>query len=173
MIVLLPIVGAVFYDPLFLQVISTALAHFTRGMPPLTMKANTKVPADFWGKGGTVHYSLHREEVEFTFPKSSDGEMLLYKGDFISGVLDKAVFGKFGLVHAVQVLSCSNVLIDLIIAVDTLHILLCLGLSRKHLRWRTVFFQSSWHKKPCACANALALFLYHFCRKLMQITAIC
>ena len=72
-------------------------------MPPLTMRANTKVPADFWGKGGTVHYSLIGEEVEYTFPKSSDGEFLLHKADFISAVLDKAVFGKFGLVHAVQV----------------------------------------------------------------------
>jgi hypothetical protein len=72
-------------------------------MPPLTMHASTKVPADFWGRGGTVHYSLRGQDVEFTFPRSSDGEMLLQKGEFISGVLDKAVFGKFGLVHAVQV----------------------------------------------------------------------
>ncbi|KAK9909518.1 hypothetical protein WJX75_003467 [Coccomyxa subellipsoidea] len=84
------------------QVISTVLAHFTRGMPALTLRAGTKVPADFWGKGGTVHYSLHGREVEFTFPKSGDGEMLVLNGELVTGVLDKAVYGKFGLVHAVQ-----------------------------------------------------------------------
>lgn len=79
------------------------LAHFTRGMPPLTVRAATKVPAEFWGKGGTVHYSLHGHDSEFTFPKSAEGEMLVVKGELVTGVLDKAVFGNFGLVHAVQV----------------------------------------------------------------------
>ena len=88
------------------QVLSTVLAHFTRGMPPLTLRAGTKVPADFWGKGGTVHYSLNGRDVEFTFPKSGEGEMLVVNGELVTGVLDKAVFGKFGLVHAVQVCCC-------------------------------------------------------------------
>lgn len=72
-------------------------------MPALTLRAGTKVPADFWGKGGTVHYSVHGREVEFTFPKSGEGEMLVLNGELVTGVLDKAVYGKFGLVHAVQV----------------------------------------------------------------------
>jgi hypothetical protein len=42
-------------------------------------------------------------EVEFDFPKSGEGEMLVRQGELLSGVLDKALFGKFGLVHAVQV----------------------------------------------------------------------
>jgi hypothetical protein len=41
-----------------LQVLSAVLAHFTRGMPPLSMRAGTKVPADFWGRGGRVRYTL-------------------------------------------------------------------------------------------------------------------
>ena len=41
-----------------MQVLSAVLGHFTRGMPPLSMSAGTKVPADFWGKGGTVRYTL-------------------------------------------------------------------------------------------------------------------
>lgn len=45
--------------------------------------------------------------MEFTFPKSGEGEMQVAGGELISGVLDKAVFGKFGLVHAVQVRACS------------------------------------------------------------------
>ena len=43
---------------MFMQVLSAVLGHFTRGMPPLSMRAGTKVPADFWGKGETVHYTL-------------------------------------------------------------------------------------------------------------------
>ena len=89
------------------QVITAALAHFTRGMPPLTMSAAAKVPADFWGKGGKVHYRWHGKDVEFTFPKSSDGEVYVHKGELITGVIDKAIYGKFGLVHGVQV-SCSS-----------------------------------------------------------------
>ncbi len=42
----------------FAQVLSAVLAHFTRGMPPLSMRAGTKVPADFWGRGGPVRYAL-------------------------------------------------------------------------------------------------------------------
>ena len=38
--------------------LSAVLGHFTRGMPPLSMRAGTKVPADFWGKGGSVRYTL-------------------------------------------------------------------------------------------------------------------
>ena len=47
------------------QVIGAVLAHYTRGMPPITMSAGTKVPADYWGKGGPVRYSLRGQGAQF------------------------------------------------------------------------------------------------------------
>ena len=49
---------------------------------------------------------LPRAEVEYTFPKSAEGEVQVQAGELLTGVLDKAVYGKFGLVHAVQVRAC-------------------------------------------------------------------
>lgn len=86
-----------------LQVITAVLAHFTRGMPPLTVRADAKVPGKYWSKGGTVKRKYKGKKLTLTFPESNEGQMLVRKGELVSGILDKAVFGKFGLVHAVQV----------------------------------------------------------------------
>ena len=87
----------------FLQVITSVLAHFTRGMPPLTLTADAKVPGKHWSKGGTVKKRHGGQKLTLTFPESNEGQMVVRKGELLSGILDKAVFGKFGLVHAVQV----------------------------------------------------------------------
>lgn len=86
-----------------MQVITTVLAHFTRGMPPLTLSADAKVPGKHWSKGGTVKRKRRGKRLTLTFPESNEGRMIVHKGELLSGILDKAVFGKFGLVHAVQV----------------------------------------------------------------------
>ena len=43
------------------------------------------------------------KKLTLTFPESNEGVMLVHKGELVTGILDKAMFGKFGLVHAVQV----------------------------------------------------------------------
>jgi hypothetical protein len=43
------------------------------------------VPLDYWGRD------------------SDEGTFLFHKGQLLAGCLDKAQFGKFGLVHAMQV----------------------------------------------------------------------
>lgn len=65
--------------------LTTALRHLTRGLPPLTFSVGSKVPTDYWGRG-------NGEEV-----------MEVYRGTVVRGCVDKNTFGKFGLVHAVQV----------------------------------------------------------------------
>ena len=50
------------------QVIGAVLAHYTLGMPPITMSAGTKVPADYWGKGGPVRYSLRGQGAQTLKP---------------------------------------------------------------------------------------------------------
>lgn len=61
------------------------LAFYTRGKPPLTFSCPGKTPADYWGKS------------------SGETELLFFKGELLHGCMDKAQYGKFGLVHAVQV----------------------------------------------------------------------
>jgi len=72
-------------------------------MPPLTLRADAKVPGKYWSKGGTVERKLKGKKLTLTFPESKEGHMLVHKGELVTGILDKAMFGKFGLVHAVQV----------------------------------------------------------------------
>jgi DNA-directed RNA polymerase I subunit RPA1 len=65
------------------QVLTTLLALLAAGRPPLTTAAKGKVPDDYWG-------------VE-----SGEDTLTLHRGDVISGVIDKNMFAKYGLVHAV------------------------------------------------------------------------
>eukprot|EP00878_Enallax_costatus_P014414 GHUV01015074.1.p1 GENE.GHUV01015074.1~~GHUV01015074.1.p1 ORF type:complete len:939 (+),score=340.24 GHUV01015074.1:365-2818(+) len=66
------------------QLLSSVVAHFSRGRPPITFSTGSKVPLSYWGN------------------TSDEGEFLFYKGQLLTGCLDKAQFGKFGLVHAMQ-----------------------------------------------------------------------
>ena len=86
-----------------LQVISAVLAFLTRGMPPLALSAATKTPADYWSRGGEVELVWRGRREKYVFPKSADGELTVLSGELLTGVADKAVYAKFGLVHAVQV----------------------------------------------------------------------
>ncbi|KAF5840614.1 hypothetical protein DUNSADRAFT_16129 [Dunaliella salina] len=74
------------------QVVSTAVSYYTRGLPPLTFSGGGKVPADYWGG-----------------KKSGEAELVFHKGYLVSGCLDKASFGKFGLVHAMQVRNSAKI----------------------------------------------------------------
>jgi DNA-directed RNA polymerase I subunit RPA1 len=71
------------------QVIGAILDHLTRGQAPVYLRASSKTPADYWGKDS---------------PGFDSGEHVfrIYGNDLVHGVLDKAQFGSFGLVHAVQ-----------------------------------------------------------------------
>jgi len=84
------------------QVITAVLAFLTRGMPPLALNAPTKTPADYWSAGGAVELRWRGSNEAFAFPKSADGELTVLSGELLTGVADKAVYAKFGLVHAVQ-----------------------------------------------------------------------
>eukprot|EP00201_Polytomella_parva_P014628 CAMPEP_0175069470 /NCGR_PEP_ID=MMETSP0052_2-20121109/18211_1 /TAXON_ID=51329 ORGANISM="Polytomella parva, Strain SAG 63-3" /NCGR_SAMPLE_ID=MMETSP0052_2 /ASSEMBLY_ACC=CAM_ASM_000194 /LENGTH=1785 /DNA_ID=CAMNT_0016336545 /DNA_START=347 /DNA_END=5704 /DNA_ORIENTATION=- len=66
------------------QVLSTVIRYFTAGLPPLTFSAGGKVPASYWGQD------------------SGEDELVFFNGYVVRGVVDKNVFGKHGLVHAVQ-----------------------------------------------------------------------
>lgn len=61
------------------------LARLTEGKAPLTLEANCKTTEKYWGKG------------------SGEGVLIVHRGELVTGTMDKAQYGKFGLVHGVQV----------------------------------------------------------------------
>ncbi|GLJ25883.1 hypothetical protein SUGI_0496070 [Cryptomeria japonica] len=73
------------------QVITTVLNHVTKGRPSFTMNKSGKVPGDYWGKS------------------SGELEVVIQNNEHICGIIDKAQFGKYGLVHIVQELYGANV----------------------------------------------------------------
>ncbi|KAG9134745.1 hypothetical protein Leryth_001057 [Lithospermum erythrorhizon] len=84
------------------QVISALLNHLTRGQAPCTVEGRAKIPYPYF-PSGTGIYQLSDEE-----DKNAENKFLVYKNELVHGVIDKAQFGKFGLVHTVQELYGSN-----------------------------------------------------------------
>ncbi|KAF5178237.1 Dna-directed rna polymerase i subunit [Thalictrum thalictroides] len=84
------------------QVITSLLNHMSQseGLPPFT----------FEGKC-TIDKSFLTNQTSFDNPpseKSGDPPFKIDKNDFLFGVIDKAQFGKFGLIHTVQELYGSH-----------------------------------------------------------------
>ena len=66
------------------QVISAVMEHITRGRPPMTFSAPCKIPATFFGG-----------------EDSGEDRLVIRRNYFCTGVVDKNMFSKYGLVHAV------------------------------------------------------------------------
>ncbi|KAI3425875.1 hypothetical protein D9Q98_007848 [Chlorella vulgaris] len=65
------------------QVFTAVLMHYTRDQLPFTMFADSKVPNDIWGKN------------------NGEGQMHIWRNHLIAGCVDKATFGKHGLLHII------------------------------------------------------------------------
>lgn len=111
--------------------LSAVVRHFTRGMAPVTMVCKAKTPAPAWGatngEVGSIKtpaaspqcstrpslvclsaYHRARSTLEHHVNKSRDcllrQDFLEFRGGhLVTGTLDKAQFGSYGLVHSVQV----------------------------------------------------------------------
>lgn len=72
------------------QAFTAVLMHYTRDQLPFTLCADSKVPLDMWGK------------------QSGEGRMHVWRNHLVAGCVDKASFGKHGLLHVFYVsrLSC-------------------------------------------------------------------
>ncbi|BBN13954.1 DNA-directed RNA polymerase I subunit RPA1 [Marchantia polymorpha subsp. ruderalis] len=66
------------------QVMTTVFNYITHGSPPFSMSAGIKTPKEYWGLN------------------SGENIVLLQDNELICGVIDKAQFGKYGIVHAFQ-----------------------------------------------------------------------
>lgn len=123
---------------LSLQLIAAVLDHLTRGYPPFTVEKQGKIPSDFFkrklgrkisepGKKDAINHKPSekkgtdkdkvkeqdkpREFIQDELKKNEEpGEdtVLIFKNYLICGVIDKAQFGDYGLVHTVQELYGSN-----------------------------------------------------------------
>jgi DNA-directed RNA polymerase I subunit RPA1 len=67
------------------QVFTAVLMHYTRDQLPFTMAADSKVPLEMWGKS------------------SGEGKMHIWRNHLVAGCVDKATFGKYGLLHVFHV----------------------------------------------------------------------
>lgn len=77
------------------------LKHVTRGCAPCTIKNQGKIPKNYFTEN---NYKNEEEDED----QNAEHKLLIWKNELVHGVIDKAQFGKFGLVHTVQELYGSN-----------------------------------------------------------------
>ncbi|PKA56545.1 DNA-directed RNA polymerase II subunit RPB1 [Apostasia shenzhenica] len=66
------------------QVITAILNHIAKGHQPFTVHKEGKIPKEYFGKDAT------------------ERNMFVYNNELIHGIIDKAQFGKYGLVHTIH-----------------------------------------------------------------------
>lgn len=87
------------------QVITALLNHLTKGCAPCTVKNKGKIPYPYFlSESRLVEYQSREEQED----RTAENEFLIWKNELVRGVIDKAQFGKFGLVHTIQELYGSN-----------------------------------------------------------------
>ncbi|KAL8225320.1 hypothetical protein R6Q57_017877 [Mikania cordata] len=100
------------------QVITAILNHLTRGYIPCIVDNNVKIPEQYFqGKEvkpdkNKTNKRLKKELAEFkneNLKEADETKLLVWKNELVCGVIDKAQFGKYGLVHTVQELYGSDV----------------------------------------------------------------
>ena len=89
------------------------LNHITRGHPPFTVEKTGKIPHDFFKKKSNENKPKNDGQEGKDAKKNSKKELdeetiLIYRNDLVRGVIDKAQFADYGLVHTVQELYGSN-----------------------------------------------------------------
>ncbi|XP_076884452.1 DNA-directed RNA polymerase I subunit 1-like [Bidens hawaiensis] len=100
------------------QVITAILNHLTRGNRPCTVDNKAKIPEQYF-QGKEVKQNknktskrLKKELAEFNkenLKEADETRLLIWKNELVCGVIDKAQFGKYGLVHTVQELYGADV----------------------------------------------------------------
>ncbi|CAK9157192.1 unnamed protein product [Ilex paraguariensis] len=84
------------------QVITAVLNHITQGYPPCTVENEGKIPNIYFTSKNGKNLSSKVEE------DNAENKLLIWRNELVHGVIDKAQFGKYGLVHTVQELYGSN-----------------------------------------------------------------
>ncbi|CAL1353335.1 unnamed protein product [Linum trigynum] len=92
------------------QVITAVLNQITKGHSPITVEKDAKISSDFFKGRASKHDRISgtgNKGVSFRI-RPDEEKMLISKNELVRGVIDKAQFGEYGLVHTVQELFGSN-----------------------------------------------------------------
>lgn len=91
------------------------LNQITKGHPPFTVEKATKLPVDFFKcrsrevKSKSEESNKKKQHVDESWKKDlNEDKLLISKNEFVCGVIDKAQFADYGLVHTVHELYGSN-----------------------------------------------------------------
>ncbi|KAK1366221.1 DNA-directed RNA polymerase subunit [Heracleum sosnowskyi] len=84
------------------QVITSLLNHITRGCKPCTLENEGKIPYQYFSRDSGNNQPSKDEEA------GAENKVLIRRNELVRGVIDKAQFGKYGLVHTVQELYGSD-----------------------------------------------------------------
>ena len=85
------------------------LNEITKGHPPFSVEKSTKLPVDFFkcrtreAKSKSGESSKKSKKNDF-----NEDKLLIRKNEFVRGVIDKAQFADYGLVHTVHELYGPN-----------------------------------------------------------------
>ncbi|CAH8362128.1 unnamed protein product [Eruca vesicaria subsp. sativa] len=93
------------------QIITAVLNEITKGHPPFSVEKSTKLPVDFFkcrsreakSKSGESNKKTKKQNVNL-----NEDKLLIRKNDLVRGVIDKAQFADYGLVHTVHELYGPN-----------------------------------------------------------------
>ncbi|KAK3022372.1 hypothetical protein RJ639_047346 [Escallonia herrerae] len=99
------------------QVITAVLNHLTRGCRPCTVKNDGKIPHGYFAISSKVKEDTAENEANKAGEnnaskveeENAENKFLIWKNELVCGVIDKAQFGKYGLVHTVQEIYGSNI----------------------------------------------------------------
>ncbi|KAK2982387.1 hypothetical protein RJ640_026230 [Escallonia rubra] len=99
------------------QVITAVLNHLTRGCRPCTVKNDGKIPHGYFAISSEVKEDTAENEANKAGEnntskveeENAENKFLIWKNELVCGVIDKAQFGKYGLVHTVQEIYGSNI----------------------------------------------------------------
>ncbi|CAH8386687.1 unnamed protein product [Eruca vesicaria subsp. sativa] len=87
------------------QVITSVLNEITKGHPPFSVEKSTKLPVDFF----KCRSNKKKKDIEKSSKHDfNEDKLLIRKNEFVCGVIDKAQFADYGLVHTVHELYGSN-----------------------------------------------------------------
>lgn len=95
------------------------LYYITRGSRPFTVEKNAKIPSDFF-KTRSSQVKRCTEDTSRKKDEPDEDSLLIYKNDLVRGVVDKAQFGDYGMVHTVQEFYGSNIAGNLLSALSRL-----------------------------------------------------
>ncbi|CDP10074.1 unnamed protein product [Coffea canephora] len=89
------------------QVITALLNQLTKGCAPCSIEKEMKIPKQYFP---TETYEVQQSENDDkeNDEKKADNCLLVWKNELVRGVIDKAQFGQFGLVHSIQELYGAN-----------------------------------------------------------------